>query len=312
MRGNGGAPGADEAHERELEELLKEVRRIDVQSRRLVAGVMAGGYLSVFRGSGIEFEEVREYVPGDDPRSVDWNVSARMGRPFVKKYRDERERTLMFLLDLSASMTGGFGIWSARETAARVVACLALAAASNGDKTGLVTFGEDIVSSVPPRRGAAQALRIVRDCLVLRGRGGTSPGPALEFAARALRRRSIVCLVSDFLCEGWERALTLCAKRHDVIAVRIEVPELAPPDAGLLRVRDPETQALAVVDWSSARVHAAYASRVAAWRAESAQMLRRAKVDLMEVPVPRTPSRHAIAGPIHRFFTMRELRGMKK
>ncbi len=300
------------AHERELEELLKEVRRIDVQSRRLVANVMAGGYLSVFRGSGIEFDEVREYVQGDDPRSVDWNVTARMGRPFIKKYVDERERTVVFLLDLSASMTGGFGIWSARQTAARVCACLALSASRNGDKTALVTFGEEVHSYVPPRRGPAHALRIIRDCLALPGRGGTSPAPALEFAAHALRRRAIVFLVSDFLCQGWERPLTICAKRHDVIAVRILVPELAPPDAGLLRVRDPETGVATVVDWSSARVRAEYARRVADWRTATEQALRRAKVDLMDVPVPQAPSKNAIAGPILRFFTMRELRGAKR
>jgi uncharacterized protein (DUF58 family) len=309
---NGASGPPDEGHERELEELLKEVRRIDVQSRRLVAGAMAGGYLSVFRGSGIEFEEVREYVPGDEPRSVDWNVTARMGRPFVKKYRDERERTVVFLLDLSASMTGGFGIWSARETAARVVACLALSAARNGDKTALVTFGEGVVSHVPPRKGPAHALRIIRDCLALPGRGGTSPAPAIEFVSHALRRGAIVFLVSDFLCRGWERPLTLCARYHDVIAVRIGVPELAPPDAGLLRVRDPETGALSVVDWGSARVRAEYAMSVSLWRGETEQALRRAKVDLMDVPVPRAPDRNAIAGPILRFFTMRELRGAKR
>jgi uncharacterized protein (DUF58 family) len=273
---------------------------------------MAGGYLSVFRGSGIEFDEVREYVPGDPQRAVDWNVTARMGRPFVKKYKDERERTVVFLLDLSASMTGGFGIWSARQTAARVVACLALSAAGNGDKTALVAFGEGLVSHVPPRRGPGHALRIVRDCLALEPRSGTSPGPALEFAARALRRRSIVFLVSDFLCRGWERPLTLCARRHDVIAVRVQVPELAPPDAGLLRVRDPESGLETVVDWRSPRVRAAYEGRVAAWRAETEQALRKAKVDRMDVPVPRVASRHAIAGPILRFFTMRELRGAKR
>jgi uncharacterized protein (DUF58 family) len=306
------AESAPEAHERELEELLAEVRRIDVWSRRLVSGVMAGGYLSAFRGSGIEFEEVREYVQGDDPRSVDWNVSARMGRPFVKKYRDERERTVVFLLDLSASMRGGFGVWSARQTAARVCACLALSAAGNGDKTALVTFREGVASSVPPRGGQAHALRIIRDCLAIPGRGGTSPAAAVDFVSRAFRRRAIVFLVSDFLAGGWERPLTTCARRHDVVAVRIQVPELAPPRAGLLRVRDPETGETDVVDWGSARVRDAYARRVARWRAETEQALQRARVDLMDVPVPRVADRNAIAGPILRFFTMRELRGAKR
>src|SRR6187399_439244 len=170
----------------ELTELLKEVRRIEVQSRRLVTSVMAGGYTSVFRGSGVEFDDVREYVEGDDPRSVDWNVTARVGRPFVKKYVDERELTVLFLLDLSASMTGGFGPWSARQTAARVCACLALSATRNGDKVGMVAFSDRVDRYVPAQKGVGHALRIVRDALALPGTSKTSdPVPALEFVSKA-------------------------------------------------------------------------------------------------------------------------------
>jgi len=297
----------------ELRELLEEVRRIDVQSKRLVTEVMAGGYLSVFRGSGMEFGEVREYADGDDPRSVDWNVTARMGRPFVKTYVEEREQTLLFLLDLSASMTGGFGLWSARQTAARIVACLALAATRNGDKVGLVSFGEEVEAYAPPRKGIGHALRIVRDCLALPARSGrTSMAPALEFATRAVRRRAIVFLVSDFLAEGHERPLRLCARRHDLIAVRLLAPELEAPASGLLRVRDPETGAASVADFSSARVRAEYARRVDAWRRRTEEELRRAKVDRMDVPVPRAAGKDMVAGPILRFFRMRELRGAKR
>ena len=296
-----------------LAALLAEVRRIDVQSRRLVTEVMAGGYVSVFRGSGIEFDEVREYVPGDDPRSVDANVTARMGRPFIKRYVDERERTVMFLLDLSASMDGGFGIWSARQTAARVLACLALSAVRNGDKVGLIAFGGASEAHVPPKKGLGHALRILRDGLVLpSSRGTTDPTAALEHASRTLRRRAVVFLVSDFLGGAGEHALTLCARRHDLVAVRLLAPELTAPDVGLLRVEDPESGSTAVIDWGSSGVRAAYATRVAAWRAKTDQELRTAKVDVMDVPVPRTPSRDAVAGPILRFFRMRELRGAKR
>ncbi|MBI1852208.1 MAG: DUF58 domain-containing protein [Planctomycetes bacterium] len=303
----------DDDRELELSELLKEVRRIEVQSSRLVTDVMAGGYSSVFRGAGIEFDEVREYVDGDDPRSVDWNVTARTGRPHVKKYLDERELTVLFLLDLSASMTGGFGIWSARQTAARVCACLALSAVQNNDKVGLIAFGEAVDKYVPPKKGIGHVLAIVRDCLALPASSTrTDFGPPLHFAATVVRRRAILFLVSDFLATGWRDAATACARRHDVIAVRLLTPELAPPEAGLMRVRDPESGRERVVDWRSARVRTAYAERVATWRAQTADELRRAGIDLMDVAVPRVHVKDAVARPILEFFRMRERRGAKR
>ena len=305
-----------EDHEVELAELLKEVRRIEVQSSRLVADVMAGGYSSVFRGSGIEFEEVREYVDGDDPRAVDWNVTARVGRPYIKKYVEERELTVLFLLDLSASMGGGFGLWSARQMAARVCAWLALSAVRNNDKVGLIAFSQAVDKYVPPKKGIGHVLRIVRDCLALPGSSPrTALAPALEMAARVLRRRAILFLVSDFLGgpdAAFGRALPLCARRHDVIAVRLLAPELLPPTAGLMRLRDPESGREQVVDWRSARTRAAYAARVAGWRKATEDQLRRAKVDLMDVPVPRVHDKDVVARPILKFFRMREQRGAKR
>jgi uncharacterized protein (DUF58 family) len=302
-----------EDRDAELSELLEEVRRIDVQASRLVTDVMAGGYSSVFRGSGIEFDRVREYVEGDPQRAVDWNVSARVGRPFVKEYVDERELTVLFLLDLSASMAGGFSHWSARQTAARVCACLALSAIRNNDKVGLIAFSEAVDKYVPPKKGAGHALRIVRDCLALPGSSArTDLAPALEFAARVLRRHAILFLVSDFLAGGWQEALTLCARRHDVVAVRLQPPELAPPEAGLVRLRDPESGRETVIDWKSPRVRAAYAERVAVRRTETEEELRRAKVDLMDVPISREHDIDMVARPILKFFRMRERRGAKR
>ena len=296
-----------------LAELLAEVRRVDVLSHRLVTGVMAGGYSSVFRGSGIEFDEVREYAEGDDPRAVDWSVTARLGRPYVKKYVDERELTVLFLLDLSASMDGGFGRWSARQAAARICACLGLTAIRNNDKVGLIAFSDAVQKYVPPKKGAGHVMRIVRDCLALPAASPrTALGPALEFAARAVRRRAIVFVVSDFLAEGWQEPIALCARRHDVIAVRILSPELAPPGSGLLRVRDPESGLETVIDWGRASVRAGYLRRVEAWRDRTNDGLRRARVDRMDVPVTREFDKDAIAGPILRFFRMRELRGAKR
>jgi uncharacterized protein (DUF58 family) len=302
----------------ELAELLEEVRRIDVLSHRLVKDLLAGGYSSVFRGSGIEFDRVREYVDGDDPRSVDWNVTARKGRPYVKTYVDERELTVLFLLDLSASMTGGFGPWSARQMAARICACLALSAIRSNDKVGLIAFSDSVDKYVPAKKGAGHVLRIVRDCLALSGSSvRTDLAPALEFASRVVPRRAALFLVSDFMSSGWQDALARCASRHDVIAVRLMTPELEAPSeqdstAGPMRLFDPESGRETIVDWSNERVRAAYALRVAVWHAKTTGYLRRAKVDLMDVPVPRDPDKDAVARPILRFFKMRERRGAKR
>ncbi len=301
-------------HDDELAELLKEVRRIDVQASRLVTGLMAGGYSSVFRGSGLEFEGVREYEEGDDPRSVDWNVTARVGRPFVKTFVTERELTVLFLLDLSPSMAGGFGAYSARQAAARICACLALAAIRNNDKVGLIAFGEQVLKFVPPKKGSGHVLRIVRDCLALPlGKGRTRIEPALEYAVRIVRRRAILFLVSDFLTDGWRVPLSLCARRHDVIAVRILPPELSDPGVtGIMRLRDPESGAERVVNWGSRRERDAFLERVAAWRERTENDLRRARVDRMDVPIPRARDPEMVARPILKFFRMREERGAKR
>ena len=306
----------------ELAALLKEVRRVTVLSDRLVTGALAGNYSSVFRGAGIEFDEVREYAEGDDPRSIDWGVSARVGRPFVKKYVDERELTVVFVLDLSPSMEAGFGPLSARGMAARVAACLALSAVRNHDRVGLIAFGGSVERFVPPSTGRAHALRVVRDCLALpasapsRRDGGLAR--AVEFAARVLRRRAIVFVLSDFLTEGWRDALRRCARRHDVVAVRLVAPELA---AGglealaplrLARVRDPESGGEVVVDLGHAPARAELSARIARFRERTEEELRRIHVDRVDVALPRRAGRDAVARPLLGFFRMRELRGAKR
>ncbi len=298
-----------------LEEILREVRRIDIRTRRLVTGAMSGGYLSVFRGAGLEFDTVRAYEAGDDPRAVDWNVSARMGKPFVKTFVEERELTMLFVLDLSASMQAGIGAYTPRQTAARVCASLGLAAVGHGDKVGLVAGSTAVDGFVAPRKGRAHALRIVRDCLALApGAPGTDLAPLLRFATRGVRRHAVVFVLSDFLGTGWERPLQICAQRHDVVAVRLMPAELELPKVGLLRVRDPEDGRRAVVDTSSRRVRRDYAARVAAWTARTERAFRTAGVDRMDVSVPREregPSA-SVVDPILRFFRMRELRGAKR
>lgn len=299
--------------DQELSELLEEVRRIDVQARRMVTEIMAGGYTSAFRGTGIEFDRVREYADGDPPRAIDWNVTARMGRPFVKTYVDERELTVLFLLDLSASMGGGFSYWSARQTAARVCAVLALSAMRNNDKVGFIAFSEQVDKYVAPDKGSGHALRIVRDCLALPGASPrTDFAPALHVASKVVRRHAVVFLVSDFLAEGWERPLALCARRHDVVAVRLKPPELAPPDTGMMRIRDPETGEEEVVDWADSRVRRAYGERVAAHEARVVDELARLRVDRLDIPLARGRDVDGIAREILRFFHMRGRRGAKR
>ena len=301
-----------ESSEVELAEVLEEVRRIEVMTRRLLTERLAGAYSSVFRGAGVEFDSVREYVPGDDPRSVDWNVTARVGRPFVKKYVDERELSVVFVFDVSASMDTGFGRWSLRQAGARVLGCLALAAVRHDDKVGLITVSDDVDEFVPPLKGAGHALRIIRDCLVRRQGGrATRLGPALEFAGRALRKRSVLFLVSDFATDGWEQPLALCARRHDVIAVRLSPVELLSPPRGFFRFRDPETGRVATVDVTR-RVGHAWRRDARAFSDRIHDSLARAGVDCMDVEVPLDPTLETIARPILAFFSMREARGAKR
>jgi uncharacterized protein (DUF58 family) len=299
-------------------ELLAQVRRIQVRTNRIVTDVMAGGYTSVFRGAGIEFEEVREFAEGDDPRAVDWNVTARTGRPHIKKFVEERELIVLFVLDVSASMRFGTlragGPASVREAAAQFCACLALAAARNNDKAGLIAFSDRIERFVPAKKGSRHVLRLIREALLLQPAGrGTGLQAALEFAAHVQRKRAIVFVVSDFAGlppASWERALRLLARRHDVVAVRIaDLASEALPAAGLVRLFDLETGAAAWVDAGSARVRAAHTAvvqgRAAAWR----QALRRSGADPIEIVLG---PRGAIADAIVRFFRMRELRGLRR
>ena len=234
-------------------ELARKVRLIQLHTRRAVDSLIAGDYTSAFRGTGMEFEEVREYQPGDDVKSLDWNVTARQGRPFVKRFREERERTILFAVDLSASGAFGTAERSKNDLAAELTAMLALSAAKSNDKVGLAIFTDHLEHVIPPLKGSAGVLRIVRDILAFQPQGTqTSITNALDNLGRILRRRATVFIRSDFQDHGYERKLAAFARRHDVIAITIADPaERHLPNVGLLSIQDPETGEIILFDTAS-------------------------------------------------------------
>ena len=286
-------------------EALRQIRRIHIRTRRLVDGVFAGEYHSVFKGRGMEFADVREYVPGDDVRTIDWNVTARTGHPYVKRYIEERELTVMLLVDLSAS--GRFGSVAKRKTeiATELCALLALSAIRNNDKVGLILFSDQVERFVPPQKGKNRALRVIREMLHFEpARRGTDLAIALEYLHRISRRRSVAFLLSDFLASGYERAFRLARQRHDVIPVCIfDRREESLPDLGLIALQDLETGEQILVDSGSAAVRDRYRAYRAAAVAARQRLFRGLGVEPIEV---RTDQPYV--QPLLRFFRQREKR----
>jgi len=212
--------------------------------------VLAGEYHSVFKGRGMEFEEVREYTPGDEIRTIDWNVTARTGHPYVKRYVEERELTILFLVDLSASGSFGSREKLKNEVAAELCALLSFSAIKNNDKVGLIIFTDVIELYIPPNKGVSHVLRLIRDVLNFKPRRTrTDLGGALDYLGRITHRRGVVFLVSDFLAEGYEKRLRIAARRHDLIAISVEDPrEISLPNAGLIDLEDAETGEMITVD----------------------------------------------------------------
>ncbi|HEU4334916.1 MAG TPA: DUF58 domain-containing protein [Candidatus Eisenbacteria bacterium] len=270
-------------------ELLAQVRRLTIRSRRAVEEVFSGAYRSAFRGQGLEFAEVREYVPGDDIRSIDWNVTARAGRPFVKRFDEERELTVIVALDLSGSLSFGSRARAKRDAAAEAGALLALAAARNRDRVGLLLFTDRIELYLPPGKSRARALRIARELLAFEPAGrGTDLAGALGFLNRVLRRRAIVFLVSDWRAAAFDRPLAHLARRHDVVALDVADPlERDLPAGGLLRVRDLETGRTGWVDASSRAARGAWKGALARRAKELDQTFRRAGVPRLALDADR-------------------------
>jgi uncharacterized protein (DUF58 family) len=315
-------------------EIMRRVREIQVRTGRQVADVLAGEYVSVFKGSGIEFDEVRPYIPGDDVRSIDWNVTARMGEPFVKRYVEERQLTLMLMADVSASLDFGSSARSKRECAAEFCALLGFSASRNDDKVGLLLFHGDTERYIPPRKGLKHALRVVREVLSHDGEGDAGGTPesglqrwwtlpgwrrprkpreatniarAMEFFLSVNKRRTVCFVVSDFIDEGWERALQTANCKHDVVAVLITDPrELEFADIGLVSLVDAETGRTLVVDSGSAAfretVRNDASTRVDGIRRRLAQ----AGIDLIHVDAAGS-----VVDPVVRFFRTRERRARR-
>ena len=291
-----------------LADIMRQVRRIDLRTRGLVASQFTGEYHSVFKGQGIEFVEVREYVPGDDVRTIDWNVSARMDGTFVKKYVEERELTVLLVVDLSASQRWGTRGRMKSEMVPEVAATLAMSAVRNNDRVGLLVFTDRVEAFVPPQKGRRHALRILRDLLVFQPEGrGTDLAGALEHARRVLRSRSIVFLLSDFRVPNGgraalERALGGIAARHDVIPVLLADPgDAQVPEVGVLRVMDPETGRAMYVDTDSASER--FGKHAKAERAELRHLFRRMGMDEIELRTDRPVSTAVLS-----FFRRRERR----
>ncbi len=290
-------------------EVLRQVKLLELRTRGLVNSLFTGEYRSVFKGQGMEFAEVREYQPGDEVRSIDWNVTARMGKPFVKRYIEERELTVMLAVDLSGSERFGTRKRFKSELASELAAVLAMSAIRNNDRVGAVLFSDRIEHVVPPRKGRKHALRLMRDLLAFEPVGrGTDLAGALEYTQKMLAHKAIIFVVSDFQTAELEQPLKLLAQRHDVVAVTVDDPsEQVLPDIGLARFVDPETGHTLDVDTSDPDVRARFTETVTAELAARRHLLRRLAID--EIPVGTDGG---VVDPLIRFFRTRETRTRRR
>jgi uncharacterized protein (DUF58 family) len=286
-------------------DVTRQVRRLEIRARRLVADRLLGQYRSVFRGRGLEFSEVREYQPGDDVRAIDWNVTARMGSPYVKKYVEERELTIVLAVDASASQRFGSGEATKQEIAAEVAGVLAFAAVENNDRVGMLAFTDRIERYVTPDKGSRHVLRLVRDLLSLETAGrGTDIAMAARYLDRVVRRRAVVFLLSDFIDSGYEAPLRTLARRHDVIAITVGDPrEAALPAVGMLEAEDAETGERVLLDAGDPRVVASFARQAAGANDARRRQLGALGLDVVELATDRP-----YASPLLAFFHARARR----
>ena len=286
-------------------EILAQVRKIEIRSGKLVNEVFAGQYSSVFKGRGMEFAEVRDYLPGDDVRSIDWNVTARYGRPFVKKHVEERELTVIFLVDMSASQRFGTERLFKSELAAELTAVLPFSALRNNDRAGMMLFTDRIEKVILPKKGRNHVLRMIRETLYFTPQGtGTDISLALGYLNELWRRKAVVFLLSDFRDEGFEKALSVTGKRHDLIALRITDPrETSLPPVGLVELEDAETGERAVVDTSDESFIRAFRKHAEEREKNLSGLFARANIDHVTVSTNRP-----YILPLVQFFKQREKR----
>ena len=291
--------------EQAVADILKKVQRIQIVANRAVDDLFAGRYKSVFRGRGMEFDEVREYQPGDDVRTIDWNVTARTGTPFIKRFCEERELTVMFMVDVSASGAFGSGKRSKLDLVVEVAALLMFSALKNNDKVGLLTFCDDVIEYLPPRKGKANVLHLIRQLVAVEPVAReTNLATALEFVGRVQKRRAVVFLISDFIAPDARGAMAVCGRRHDLIAVNVTDPrEETLPDVGFVNLIDAETGQLVELDTRNPKVRAMFQQQAAGWAEALSQQLKRSGVD--ELPIGTEDD---YVSDLRRFFNMREKR----
>jgi len=273
----------------ELKEILKEVRRIDILTSNFVNNVFAGEYESAFKGRGMEFDEVREYQPGDDIRMIDWNVTARAGQMYVKKFVEERELTVMLLVDASSSLDFGTTQRTKNTIATYICALLAFSAIKNSDKVGLVIFTNQVEYSMPPKKGRKYVLALIRDLLLFQPQHRqTDLNCALEYLSRAIKRRSVVFLVSDFRCRGYESSLRVASKRHDLIAINIiDERELEFPDVGLVELEDAETGERVILDTHSPDIRKQFSEFALQQQIEQSNIFKETDTDSIDIFLKR-------------------------
>lgn len=270
-------------------DILKKIRKLELKTRGLVAATFSGQYRSVFKGRGMNFEEVRQYAPGDEVRAIDWNVTARLGEvhgdAYIKKFTEERELTVMLVVDVSASGNFGSVNLSKRELAAEVASLFAFSAIRNSDKVGLLLFSDHVEMFIAPKKGRLHALRVIREILFFEPQGrGTEPGEALDYLNRVLNRRSVVFMLSDFQTKDFSRPLSVTARRHDLIAVPIIDPrEEELPDVGRVTLEDAETGEQVEINTSDRRTRVAYAAAVEERRTRRLNDFRRQRIDAISL-----------------------------
>jgi len=289
-------------------EVLKKVRQIEIRTNREVTDVLGGQYHSVFKGHGMEFEEVREYLPGDEVRSIDWNVTARFGHPYIKKFKEERELTVILIVDVSASGQFGSVRQTKNELAAELAAVLAFSAIRNNDKVGLIMFTDQIEKYVPPKKGRRHVLRVIREILAFQPKGrGTNLKAALDYLNHVQSRRAVTFVLSDFQVQDEEtvrKKLRVASKRHDVVALSLRDPrEEELPAVGLVELRDAETDERALVDTFDRKIREEFALKSRLRLEALRRMLRSASVDHVEI---RCETDYML--PLIKFFKMRERR----